>query len=721
MVSNAMTGKSATSLQQVIDAGIAADPWPLETLLTALRDLQVGGYDTALARALDRVLEAGIKRGDASAVMRVLEIAAMCSEDPVALRASCRRALGEVCKERLAVAMLECAGFDAANVHPAEALRRLRVLTSLADGTLCLDKTWGFGVVKRVDGFYKRVTVDFTRKRGHTLSFAYAGETLQLVGPDHLLARRHADAPALTALAQEQPEEIIRLALRSYGPLTVIQLQELIAAEVLQGVDWKGFWDRARKALKGDPLVDIPTKRTEPLTLRQAARAYDENWYAALLKERDVKTILERLVELTRADDLQQLTTAQRAVLLDRLAFAIRGAEDRKPDLAARLVMQADRMGLGGPGWDVGAAVRKLSEPASLPGCMMLPARELAAWLKLFNTHVPDAAARLGHVLGDLPLHAVHVVLDDLRELGLDLAVSDIIRGDFTQRTISGGVLDYVCQHTALLKDWTLGNACDLMFLVIPVLEPQVSGERYRVQKSLRERFEDRAWLESLLGTMNAREREQVLTRIGKSRGWDEAAKRSLLGRMIKLFPELQEALTRNERRPDETREARFTSWRTYRERQEQLRVLVEVTIPENSREIGVARSYGDLRENFEYQAAKDQQRLLMRRQSELERDLGDVKGSDFTGVPTDVVGMGTGVRVQRPDGATEFYWVLGEWDRDEALGIISNHSEMAKRLEGARVGTELAMPGESEGHTSRVLEIVPLNDAVREWMRGQA
>ena len=52
--------------------------------------------------------------------------------------------------------------------------------------------------------------------------------------------------------------------------------------------------------------------------------------------------------------------------------------------------------------------------------------------------------------------------------------------------------------------------------------------------------------------------------------------------------------------------------------------------IPENSKEIGVARSYGDLRENFEFKAAKEMQAVLMRRKSELETALHNARGTAF-------------------------------------------------------------------------------------------
>ena len=67
-----------------------------------------------------------------------------------------------------------------------ECLRRMTVLIALKPGVLCHDKTWGFGVIQRADDFYERVHVDFDKKSGHQMSFAYAAETLDLIGDDHL-------------------------------------------------------------------------------------------------------------------------------------------------------------------------------------------------------------------------------------------------------------------------------------------------------------------------------------------------------------------------------------------------------------------------------------------------------------------------------------------------------------------------------------------------------
>jgi transcription elongation GreA/GreB family factor len=161
------------------------------------------------------------------------------------------------------------------------------------------------------------------------------------------------------------------------------------------------------------------------------------------------------------------------------------------------------------------------------------------------------------------------------------------------------------------------------------------------------------------------------------------------------------------------------TSWRSYRQRQRQLEKLVNEDIPANSRDIGHARSYGDLSENFEYKAAKEQQRILMHRQEELEAQLKSVTGTDFAGLPAEAAGIGTRVVLEYPDGRRTEHCILGEWDQDEALGIIACSSRMSQALTGHKAGDEVRVPAEHGEEACRLAEVAPLPETVRAWCRG--
>ncbi len=111
--------------------------------------------------------------------------------------------------------------------------------------------------------------------------------------------------------------------------------------------------------------------------------------------------------------------------------------------------------------------------------------------------------------------------------------------------------------------------------------------------------------------------------------------------------------------------------------------------IPGNIKEIAIARSYGDLRENFEYKAAKQMQAVLARRKTELEKDLDNAQGSDLTGADTASVNIGTVVTL-RHNSDTEQYTVLGAWDSDPDQRIVSYLSEIGQALIGQQVGDKV-------------------------------
>src|SRR5260221_14286487 len=119
--------------------------------------------------------------------------------------------------------------------------------------------------------------------------------------------------------------------------------------------------------------------------------------------------------------------------------------------------------------------------------------------------------------------------------------------------------------------------------------------------------------------------------------------KRSLLARLVKKHPAVQSLVSGEQTKQDATI---LVSWDSLERRRIEYQELVQKKIPANSKEIAIARSYGDLRENHEYKAAKEMQKILMRRKAELEVDLVRARGTDFQNPKTDVVSIGTQVTV---------------------------------------------------------------------------
>jgi len=729
-----LKSKSLADREEWFVQGLEREPLPVREMLALLAYLFETGESAAQEWA-ELLQERLADSEQAAAMLDLLELRLRWSRDDGAFRAAAAAACAAAFPDRLGQALVGSSGFAQGNVPPAECLRRVRLLTGLTPGAYCRDKTWGFGVVKRLDDFYKKITIDFDERRNHQMTFEYAAETLERLHEEHLMVRRHRDPEGLAALVRDDPSAVVRIALESYGPVNAGRLRELLVPAVLPDADWKRFWDAARKSLKADPLVDIPARRNDPILLRTAEKRYDDAWFAAFGAERDIRRLIELIREWEAEGGDAELTPRQRLILSDRIGFCIKGSEWQRPERVAWLLLAADRFGFaelpehGGEelAWHIlvpDTAAAFFDEDRCARAVSAMPARDTGAFLDYLRAVDREQTVRvLLDALDLLSFAALSVVIRTLNAWERRDALIERLGRMFEERRVRPTVVGWACLHLDQALGWGFARTSDLLVEAIGVLGTNCMGEDLKAQNQLVDVFADPEWLKHVLDQLDDARRRNFLKRVRALRGLDPTQQRSIMARIIKLYPELEATM---EDSGEQQRPARkLTSWRSYNARRRQLKQLTEVEIPKNSREIALARSYGDLSENHEYKAAKEQQGILMRRQAEFEHDLQEVQGSDFERLPSDKAGPGTCVELVRPDGTRQNYCILGEWDRDEALGIISSRSRMAEMLSGKRAGEAVELPARESttGATEpcRVDRVGPLSDAVRAWIRANA
>ena len=130
----------------------------------------------------------------------------------------------------------------------------------------------------------------------------------------------------------------------------------------------------------------------------------------------------------------------------------------------------------------------------------------------------------------------------------------------------------------------------------------------------------------------------------------------------------------------------------------DELRRLKSEDRPNVIKAIAEARSHGDLSENAEYHAAREQQGFIEGRIQELESKLGNAEVIDVTQLPkTGKVVFGTTVELEDEDSGTRVtYQIVGEDEADIKAGRISFASPIARALVGKAEGDQavVAAPG---------------------------
>lgn len=622
-------------------------------------------------------------------------------------------------KDRNGIVFVENIGLDD-KLSVETCVARLNTLMSLAEGTLVYDGTWGVGTIKELDSFYKRVHVDFARKRNHELSYNYAAETLRVLDSDDLLALAHQDPARMQELIKKEADQVVIRTLQTFGNMNVIQLQERLAEIGVDEKGWKSFWDRARKKLKDNPSVEIPSKRNEAVTYTQRDKRYDEQWFKSLTATRDIKGILSLIETFMDAPDGGKPEEQGVAAIAERLAFVVKGSGSPQDVTAIHAAMLALRCGVSTDFVDADGLLTGLRDDEEAAEYFEnLPARLLKDMtVRLVELDGDAARARMLEVLSDVSSTVVsdfmdHLLADEIWQEKCRAFYRDAV----AKKAASVACTYWLVRRLHLIKEWNLGRPSELAPLILNVVEKRYGGERLRNRHQVVEEFEKPEFLEMVLGDLELQAQKDILNRIQRSDAWNSQDGSMLTARILNLFPAINESIL-SDKTEASTVIGGVTAWSRYRERQAQLKNLTEIEIPANSEAIGIARSYGDLRENAEYDDAKEAQGLLMQRKAELERDLQKIKGTDFSDLPTDKAGIGTTVHYTDESGAALSVTILGEWDRDEALNLISCRSELAQRLMGKSTGDTVDLVTATGEERCTIQRIEGLSDELRAWVK---
>ncbi|MBG9982029.1 transcription elongation factor GreA [Aerococcaceae bacterium DSM 111020] len=122
---------------------------------------------------------------------------------------------------------------------------------------------------------------------------------------------------------------------------------------------------------------------------------------------------------------------------------------------------------------------------------------------------------------------------------------------------------------------------------------------------------------------------------------------------------------------------------------------------------IKVARSFGDLSENSEYESARDEQAMLEGRIATLENQIRFAEIIDDKNVAKDEVTLGRKVTFQElPDGEEESYIIVGSAEADPMEFKISNDSPIAKAILGKKVGDKVSIESPGGSYEIQILSV---------------
>src|SRR6266567_4353548 len=574
-------------------------------------------------------------------------------------------------------------------------------LDALKPGTFCLHKSWGFGRIAEWNLLLNQILIDFAGKKAHPMQLQYAAENLTVIPAEHFLARKAGDLAATKKLAKDDPVALVRNILESLdGQATAQQISEWMVPDLFNETEWRRWWESARRQLKASGAFSIPAKKTEPVQVRAEGISHADELIEAFNHARQPKQQLIALEQIVKSHQQFKEPEKQLQPIIATIENVATRNQKLHPELAFEFLLGRDDLLESFPQLKtthIGLTLGKLIVDEERRLALILPKLPAAKEKRILQA-LPAAlgdrwSARALQLMQATHGRMVAQIPHVFRDAGQHAELQEMLERSVREHSTTSEMLVWLITER---KDWRELINPELLAAILSALEREQHSAPGRASKLQRLLMDDRQLFQDMFGNADIGLARDAMRRLQLSPLFDELTKRSLLARIVKVFPDLESMIAGAQ--PQE-KTALVVSWSSLEKRKTEYEDLVKKKIPENIKEISLARSYGDLSENFEYKAAKQMQTVLARQRAELEQALQNARGTAFENPDTSRVSIGTIVTVRdQASKKQETYTILGAWDGDPDRHIISYQTAIGQALLGHKAGEVVTLPnGEFE------------------------
>ncbi len=586
-------------------------------------------------------------------------------------------------------AMLEHVGLHKNSDEPAKLWDRANRLQSLLVydvGEVVAMAGQGVGRIAEVNLPLETLKIDFEKSSGVTVGFRAAAKMLKILPPGHLLRRKLEDPDGLAKLRDDDPPELLRSVLETADkPLTAGEIRDVLSGIVSES-QWTSWWAAARR----HPQVMASGSG------RQAYR-WEASAAGALASVRAgfARAAPRVRMEIFRKDAERDAGLARE--MAGDLASIAAEAADSDPGLAFEIWFLLERSGrlpesleseielLVGPTVDARRLLSGIEDRLMRERALGMLRERREDWPAIFRDHLlresePKVLTTVAESLGAAARAVYERLVDDL----------------VAQPRRAPAAFVWLAERAA--EDEALRGRAPLRLLQ-QILLALASEEFTPFRVRLRPLVESGGTLPRLFQHFDESSAAAALDAIRRTTAIQAYQKEALTNGLALRFPALHE---------ESSAGPLYSTTEAIAAKRAELKHLMEKEIPANRKAIEEARAMGDLRENFEYKAARERHEYLNTRVAVLHRDLGRARPIEFRALDPSEVRIGTRVYLAAQDGRHRELALLGPWDSRPEEGILSYESDLARALLGRGPGETVAL-----GDTSfRIEKIEPFREA---------
>ncbi len=584
----------------------------------------------------------------------------------------------------------------------AEAVASFEEHIAFDKGNFVYHKTWGIGRIKDVSK--SMFTIDFQNKKDHKMKLDMALTSLKVLQKNHVWILKLKNFDKFKKMVKEDPVWALKTLITSYdNRITAKNIKEELVPEILSTSSWSSWWTEARRILKTDARFGTLNNDNDVYEMRDKPLSYEEKMFNSFKAAKNFSQRLDLILDFIKngendSEYLEEMAsyfmnflnttnnvdaeTITSYLLIDKykkipafsklnVAYSFKDYMDNveNPITIFQDIPLSDfkkdylvKIKHTFKNWDsiftdlfYTSPSKYLLEELLTKGNDFVEkiVRNLIASYKeyreafflVFSTFLTkEKAAEMKIDYDNLIFSLIHLI---------ELTGKDItIKKDITQnKKLSNQIKDFLFKNNFLtdyIKD-SNEDFCQRLFTISSKLEYIDTQSTVDIQEAINKKYPDIIEKENL-----------------ELKYDDGLSKRSIIDKLI-------------------------ITEKSLKGMQEELVHIKDVEIPENAKNIGIAREKGDLRENADYKAGKEREVYLQNRLNKLLTDISRarvVKKSDVTG---EFVTFGTKItlldKIANKD--TEFI-ILGPMESNTEKNIISYQSPLGLNLLDKKVNEEI-------------------------------
>jgi len=580
------------------------------------------------------------------------------------------------------------------NVH--EAMADFEKHISFEEGNFVYHRSWGIGKIVNIkDDIF---IIDFPNKKNHKMSLKMAVSALKTLGNEHIwVLKATKDKKELAKQIEENPVWALKIIIKSFDNMAnVKQIKTELVPDLFSTSKWSKWSSEARKILKTNPIFGNYPDKLDHFMVRDKPISFEEKTFNKFKAEKNffnrVKTIQDFLNHSDPDSEYfnemfsyfagfaKSYSTATEFVIASFLLVQkiIAVYPFLNPELQYDFKQLLDQTE------DKVAIFSKIDDTELKKEFLIQLKRHVENWedyyIELFKFYLNR------FIIEELIAHSR---INKITELFNNL------QGHY--RELREPFIWFV--RNMIGEQWfpKLGveNEKILICMVhlLDITFREIKNRRdVSLNRKLNKQIQHFLFEEGRLLThiMNADEDSitRLYTLVDDIKDLDPSIKIQLKQKIKTKYPSFHFI---GEHEKEKVRGRLIVTRMGYEAKQKALKNVIEVEIPENSQEIGIALEKGDLRENAEYKAALEKQELLKTSASKLQEELQNAEIFNETGVDLNKVSFGTTVEVLNlQTNEDEEYTIFGPWESNPSKNIISYLSPLGTTLFNQKVGQEL-------------------------------